>query len=622
MEDEKYLQPNEESKSSLPVLPVACSRNIEHDSTATPNTSDSSAKLPTKSELRKALIDTTAPFESVTQAVSKFSGVVDWTSSSASHRIQTQEVIEYKKKAEAAEEAKTKAINELDSAKRLIEELKLNLEKEQKEEQQAKQDSQLANLRTEELKKGIIGDDASIAAKTQLEVAKSRLATELSELKSVKEKLEALRKEHDSLVNEKEEAVKKAEEAVSASREVEMTVENLNNQRIATKRELESIHASHMEAEAHQIGVVMAIEQDAIDYEKELKQAEEELQRINQRILSAKDVNSKLHSASDLLADLKSELEAYMESKSKEEGSEIQAAIASARKEVKEVRINIEKANSEVNCLKAASASLQLELEKEQKCVSTIRQRERMTSTAIDHDVTNPEIPKQLQQDADEAKLKAELAREEFRKAEEDAKRAKAGASTMETRLLATQSGIEAAKASEMFALGALRALRENESFPNDATDVTTVSVEEYYELSKEAQEAEEQANQRVKDVIAEIELAKDRESETVKQLDEVNQELSATKEALSVAMDKAEKAKEGKLGAEQELIKWKNEYDDEQRGNGSSSSSSCQETSSPHPPLPPADVMVTKKKKRSYFPRFLMFMSRRKSHSHSSKPC
>jgi chromosome segregation ATPase len=68
---------------------------------------------------------------------------------------------EYKKRSEAAEEEKTQVLKELDNTKRLIEELKLNLERAQTEEHQAKQDSELVKLRVEEMEQGI-ADDACV----------------------------------------------------------------------------------------------------------------------------------------------------------------------------------------------------------------------------------------------------------------------------------------------------------------------------------------------------------------------------------------------------------------------------------------------------------------------------
>ncbi|PHT54819.1 hypothetical protein CQW23_03305 [Capsicum baccatum] len=112
-----------------------------------------------------------------------------------------------------------------------------------------------------------IADNASIVAKTQLKVARAKLEAAVSELQFVNSELEA----------------------------------------------------AYLKSKEHLVGVAMEREQDTIYWEKELKEAEEEFVRLNQKILSAKDHKAKLDTASSLLQDLNNKLSAYMESILKQE---------------------------------------------------------------------------------------------------------------------------------------------------------------------------------------------------------------------------------------------------------------------------------------------------------------
>nr|GEV84086.1 hypothetical protein [Tanacetum cinerariifolium] len=500
-----------------------------------------------------------------------------------------EEIPVLRKRAEAAEEAKEQALRDLNSTKRLIEELKLNLERALTEEHQALQDSELAQLRVREMEQGI-NDESSVAAKTQLELAKARHQAAASELVTAKNDLEETRKDYQILIYERDSALQKAQEAVSAAKEVEREVESLTIQLVTTKESIEETHASHLEAEEHRVQEVNERDQEALNWEHEIKQTEEELEKVKEQIPIAKDVKSNLETASGVLQKLKDELAVYMQGKMPEEDEadkftrkDISSGVAIAKKNLDEVKHSIEIANEQIMCLKTTQTSLTAKLESEKKVLTGIRKQKGLGAGAVvnleselkrtkleldsirkkDKEAREKlvELPKQLQkatEDTKKAKSLVEEARAVFNKAKEAAEQVKGGVTSIEDQLASTQKEIETARAKEKLALGAINALHETES-----------GREEYYELSRRGYEAEQAASKRVSDAMLKIDEAKDSEMQCLNKLTLLNSELAAQKEALNVALQKAEMAKETKMNIEEELRKEKGESDPKRKEEG-----------------------------------------------------
>ncbi|CAN8287590.1 unnamed protein product [Cochlearia groenlandica] len=616
------------------------------------------------------LIDTASPFDSVKDVVSKFGGITDWKQ----HQIQTierrkmvdeeleriQEAIpDYKLEADLAEEAKHGALMELEIVKGLIEELKLEVEKAEKEEEQAKQDSDLAQMRVEEMERGV-ANESSVAVKTQIEVAKERQGSAISELRSVREEIEMVSKEYEDMLKERDLAAKKAEDAVMEAKDIERKMDGLCIELITTKELLELTHTAHLEEEERRFGAAMGRDQDIYNWEKELKMVEDDIERLNQEIRAADDVKAKLETAYSHQYDLKAELAAFtgnsnrnllMDNKS---NNEILAAVDSAKRELEEVKFNIEKAASEVKTLKIIVGSLQSELKRERQDLEETEQRDNAGLVRTkDNEAREKlvETAKKLEEatkEAEDAKSLATVARDELIMARELSEQAKRGMSTIESRLAEAIKEMEAARASEKLALAAIKALQDTECSQrfeeiNNSPRSIIISVDEYYELSKQAQESEEEANKKLSEIVSQVEVAKEEESRILEKLEEVNRETSIRKEELKAAVGKAEKARDGKLCMEQELRKWRSEngkrrteeegkepeksparssIEGRNKDNGYVQSKSFafggKESSSNSNYNGGGNVTPEtkkKKKKLSLLPKVFMFLSRKKSH-------
>ena len=515
-----------------------------------------------------------------------------------------KEIPQCKQELEAAEMEKSRVLDELDSTKRIIEELKHDLEKAQMEEVQAKQDSELAQLRAQEVERGV-ADDSSLIAKTQMEVAIERHEKSVAELKSVQEELRTLREQYAALVIERDGAIKRSEEVLSAGKEIEKRVEALTVELIASKGSLELAHAAHHDAEEHRIGAALAKEQDGLAWDRELLQAQEELQQLNNKLVSKNDLKQNLDANLRKLHSLKSELSSYManilskeavgvanelESEdARRSSSSVKEILASKQKELEEVKATLENAKNEAMLLRLAATTLRSELDSEKASLDSLQQREAMASIAVSSleaelNRTKKEIesvrskeesaqevmldlPKMLQeaaQEAEDAKVAVHSAQEQLRKAKEETEQTRAAATTASTRLCAVLKETEASKASERLALAAVQALNESNetSEVEDSPRGVTLPLSEYYALSKKAHEAEVLANENVTEALAQVESAKGSETESLDRLTEASKEMNEKKEALEIALERAERANKGKLAAEQQLRKWRSDHE------------------------------------------------------------
>jgi hypothetical protein len=508
------------------------------------------------------------------------------------------EILKCKQQAEAAEAAKLAVLNETERTKKLIEVLKHDLETAQHEEADAKEDLDFFQFIVPEMEEGGVSSDGSVAGTEILKKIQERHEVLVSKLNLVNAELKRFREDYDSLLIEHDISFGKSQTANTVSKEAEMQAEELTVKLDKLKEVLDLARATCHDAEEQKMYASLARDEDRLKWEKDLRQAKEELSQLDKKVSSVKDLKSKLEASSNLLVKRNEELTAYVEAKLIEEAQEqgngthetIQEEIIFSRNELEEHMKSIDKVRDEICALKVAAASLQSELSKEKEALARMQHMEAISS--INMSSLDVEI-KMVQQEMeavqakekesrdrmgelsrilqvatlenDEAKSVALKAQEMLRINKKETEQAKASLSTMEFRLQTALKELEAAKESERVSLDTLRVLEESELEANFAEQgsprMIILNFQEHVSLVEKSHQAEELALEKTSCAIAQVKMAKESESLILSRLGEVYKVLEERKQALLAATKQADTAAEGKLVMEQEMRTWREEH-------------------------------------------------------------
>ncbi|KAI5015759.1 hypothetical protein ZWY2020_057149 [Hordeum vulgare] len=194
--------------------------------------------------------------------------------------------------------------------------------------------------------------------------------------------LRTTRAELGTLKNERDAIAEKA--SVAAARVRDTTHEAMQAGEAAVEldvlmADLESARTAHDTTQERRNKVM---------WQRELEQCEMEARRLRDELVAAGDLESKVVAAFEHLANLGVELFARaIEWATKEEDKHIPVArstpttLAKVKKELEEVKGNVEKAKDEAKILHVAVASLCVDLEKEKAELAAVGRKERRSSS-------------------------------------------------------------------------------------------------------------------------------------------------------------------------------------------------------------------------------------------------
>lgn len=449
---------------------------------------------------------------------------------------------------------------------------------------------------------------------------------------AAKQELEAIVAEHEAALDD----LKFLKEELNAQK----SVANLTAEMVTEKQSLAAVQANYEEAEGRRRAIAVALEQDNLTWETEMKQIEAEVDNLNQEYLSAKNLKIQLDSASEFLCRLKAEQESKINQETE---------LVSMQKEVEMVTLGVDKAAAEVSLLKLEATGLQSELRNEQNGITELKEKRGITIAAVksleaELSLMKSEIAVAGMKTRDVGEKLEELTTK-LQQAVKEADQVKFQKQAVEEELITSTARLHTATKGKIEAETVASA---DINSPQETETVLTMGGEDTISTEDEGK-----ARARLSAALFELDAAKKSEFQSLEKLEQVSQELSLKKEAYATATEMCNRALNNKLKSEQELRIWRSR--NEQRRKANVPSFIMTESAVPHPGLSPrsikqrkdarksgkvvatepihnipsrksavvedqcdlsADLKLVRKKKRSLFPRLLMFFGKRKPHA------
>ncbi|XP_051213652.1 WEB family protein At2g38370 isoform X2 [Lolium perenne] len=476
----------------------------------------------------RAEIDTSAPFESVREAVDRFGGSAAWSSHLvrrifAHHKDQRaagteddeqcvsleQQTAQLERELGVKERETLDVLKELEAAKRVIADLKLKILKktieilqpaEPEEKQQPEDSCCITEVHTAEHEgQQPEGNNCS----------NSEVPTEEPEEKKLSEGNAEADVEMCGGLNEQEQ---KPEDSCCITE-------------VPTAEHGEKLFARNAETDVEMCGRLTEQEQHhhpAASVLMELERAKSNLNRTT----------------SDLAA--------------------IRASIESLRNDILTEKMLVERRREKVSSNATLVSSLEEELDQTTQQVQTLKdlQRRRQDPSGIFIEI------KRMTSEIEQLRNAANASKSEAMMLAAEIEQTKATIGTAEVRCLAAKKMEEAARAAEALALAEIKALLSSEASAEglQGTDGVDLSVEEYFELASKAREADESSRNKVAAAMVHVDEANQSKSESLTRLEEAKLEVEECKRALQEALKRVDTANRGKFAAEETLLRGRSE--------------------------------------------------------------
>ncbi|KAK4439688.1 WEB family protein [Sesamum alatum] len=552
----------------------------------------------TKAEVGE--IDTSAPFQSVKDAVSMFgegafSGEKPAIRKPKPHsaervlaketqlHLAQKELNKLKEQLKSAETTKAQALLELERAKRTVEDLTRKLEIVNESKDSAIRATEVAKHQAVQFAEanndGFKGTNGS--SNKDLETARAQYTAAVAELDATKQDLRKLRQEYDAYVEAKERAAKQAAEAEDAAKVNMGRVDELS-------KEIASVQDSVQQVKLASVQVKEEETKICADKDKQKQLYKERLEESVKRLLALKkNIDPEL--IKDLetqLSQTLSEIEALRNEMDNARSADLDS-VKTVTMELDGAKESLNKVAEEESSLRSQVETLKAELDNIKKEHSELKEKEAETESIAGNLHVKLRIAKseleaalaeeakvrgasdemiasihQLASESENAKHEAQEMKEKAEELKREAEATRIELEEAEEKLRVAINEAEEAKAAEVRALDQIKMLSEKTDAARASTSEPgaqiTMSRDEFEALSRKVEESEKLADMKVAAAMAQVEAVNASENEALKRLEATQKEIEDMKAATQAALKKAEMAEAAKKAVEGELRRWR----------------------------------------------------------------
>ncbi|KAK1558106.1 hypothetical protein QYE76_018119 [Lolium multiflorum] len=236
----------------------------------------------------------------------------------------------------------------------------------------------------------------------------------------------------------------------------------------------------------------------------------------------------------------------------------IRASIESLRNDILTEKMLVERRREKVCSDATLVSSLEEELDQTTQRLQTLKDLQRKRKDPSDIFI---EI-KRMTSEIEQLRNAANASKSEAMMLAAEIEQTKTTIGTAEVRCLAAKKMEEAARAAEALAVAEIKALLSSEASVEDlqGTDAVSLSVEEYFELASKAREANESSRMKIAAAMVHVDEANQSKSEALTRLEEAKLEVEECKRALQEALKRVDTANRGKFAAEETLRRGRSE--------------------------------------------------------------